>query len=111
MVAAREAVMPAAKYIRDDSKGAAEPPAVFSPNPIVASFIPTVATVRILWNPHLVSAGVVDEEENKQQPQVSLLQVVQPQPHMRSDQRSVRSLPMRSIRREQHSIGSIGFVS
>jgi hypothetical protein len=67
MVAAREAVMPAANYIRDDSIGATESPAVFSPNPIVASFIPTVATVRILWSPHLVSAGVVDEEENKQQ--------------------------------------------
>jgi hypothetical protein len=67
MVAVRDAVMPAAEYIRDDSADVAEPPAVFSPNPIVASFIPTVATVRVLWSPHLVSGGMINEEENKQQ--------------------------------------------
>ena len=63
----RDLVTPAAKYIRDSSEGTTERIVVHSPNPITASYIPTLVTGRILWSPHLVSGGVVSEEESKQQ--------------------------------------------
>lgn len=67
MVFVRDVVTPAAKYIRDSSVGSAVPVVVHSPNAITASYIPTIVTGRILWSPHLVSGGVVSEEESKQQ--------------------------------------------
>jgi hypothetical protein len=63
----RDVVTPAAKYIRDSSAGSTEPIVVHSPNAITASYIPTIVTGRILWSPHLISGGVVSEEESKQQ--------------------------------------------
>jgi hypothetical protein len=67
MVFVRDLVTPAAKYIRDSSADSSEPIVVHSSNAIVASYIPTIVTGRILWSPHLVSGGVVSEEESKQQ--------------------------------------------
>jgi hypothetical protein len=63
----RDVVTPAAKYVRDSSAGSTEPIVVHSPNAITASYIPTIVTGRILWSPHLISGGVVSEEESKQQ--------------------------------------------
>ncbi len=67
MVAVREAVFPAAEFIREDSRNFSEPPVVHSANPIIASFIPTVVPSRILWTPHLVAGGSVSETEAKKQ--------------------------------------------
>jgi hypothetical protein len=63
----RDLVTPAAKHIRTSLEGMPEQIVVHSPNPITASYIPTVVPGRILWSPHLVSGGVVSEEESKQQ--------------------------------------------
>lgn len=67
MVMVRDLVTPAAKYIRESSVASTEPIVVHSPNAITASYFPTIVTGRILWSPHLISGGVVSEEESKQQ--------------------------------------------
>lgn len=63
----RDLVTPAAKHIRASTNGSSEQIVVHSPNPIASSYIPTIVTGRVLWSPHLVSGGVVSEEESKQQ--------------------------------------------
>lgn len=59
----RDGSIPALHYIK--KQGSAEQVVVHATNFVTADFIPTVATVRPLWNPHTSSAGGVDLAENK----------------------------------------------
>jgi hypothetical protein len=59
----RDGSIPAIQYIRGQES--AGPVVVHATNFVTADFIPTVANVRPLWNPHTSSAGGVDLAENK----------------------------------------------
>jgi hypothetical protein len=67
MAAVRDAVYPAAEFIRDASEGRDQLVTIHTPNQIAGSFIPSVVPSRILWNPHLVAGGSLGEHENKLQ--------------------------------------------
>ncbi len=67
MAIVRDGVFPVAEIIANEAAVSPELVTVQAPNPIAGSFIPTVAPVRVLWNPHLVAGGMIDESENKQQ--------------------------------------------
>ena len=61
----RDESMPAIRYIQDQERGSADAIVVHATYFITADFIPTVATVRTLWNPHSSSAGDINIAENR----------------------------------------------
>jgi hypothetical protein len=61
----RDESMPAISYIQEQEKSSSGSVTVHATNFVTADFVPTVATVRTLWNPHSSSAGDIDVTENR----------------------------------------------
>ena len=60
----RDQAIPAIRFV--DRQGRSDgPSAVLAPDVVTADFIPTVSTLRPLWNPHTSSAGGISVAENK----------------------------------------------
>lgn len=59
----RDGSIPAISYIEERSAGGET--VVLATNFVTADFIPSVATIRPLWNPHTFSGGSIDATENK----------------------------------------------
>ena len=65
----RREAMPALNYLREqknDPSGKVDSFAVISTDLMVGDYIPTATTFRPLWNPHINSAGGINNATNKQ---------------------------------------------
>lgn len=64
----RDRAIPAIRYMQENEATAAREnthPVVLTPDVITGDFVPTVSTLRALWNPHTSSAGGISIDENK----------------------------------------------